>query len=166
MRNCMPIWSAMLLTTKLMFDWLKEIEVATRWETTCPVAAATRTRPTAAGRLWRGWQRIHARCRESDRRLRRVAHASRVLVSVPRRNKLSGSRIQNRPRNTRIDANCFLISRLILGFLFSVIRVIRVIRGQQSWLRSAKRANRSQFATRTAFWDNETWRRFTSRQPL
>ena len=32
MRNCMPIWSAMLLTAKLMLDWLKETEMATRLE--------------------------------------------------------------------------------------------------------------------------------------
>jgi hypothetical protein len=28
----MPIWSVMLLTTKLMFDWLKETDMATRLE--------------------------------------------------------------------------------------------------------------------------------------
>ena len=33
MRNCMPIWLAILLTTKLMLDWLKEADMATRLET-------------------------------------------------------------------------------------------------------------------------------------
>lgn len=32
MRNCMAIWSAILLITKLMLDWLKETEMATRLE--------------------------------------------------------------------------------------------------------------------------------------
>jgi isocitrate/isopropylmalate dehydrogenase len=64
---------AMLLTAKLMLDWLKENEMAARLETaiaananpariviakgkvrTYDMSAIGRTRPTAAGRLWRG----------------------------------------------------------------------------------------------------------------
>jgi hypothetical protein len=55
MRNCTPIGSVMLLTTKLMLDWLKETEMATRLEAAIArVIAEGKVRPTAAGRLWRG----------------------------------------------------------------------------------------------------------------
>jgi len=47
---------------------------------TCPVAAATRTRPTSAGRLWRGRQRFHTRRSQSRRRLRRFVRLSDNLL--------------------------------------------------------------------------------------
>ena len=45
---------------------------------TCPVAATTRTRPTTAGKLWRGRQRFHARCCQGYRRLRQFMKESRA----------------------------------------------------------------------------------------
>ena len=126
----------MLLTAKLMLDWLKEDDMATRVRDRIARVIKegkvhtydmggkdtdTRRRQShrrlrrlmclhnMSGRRddtdspWRGRQRLHTRRGQSHRGLRQLTEKSR-------------------PRNTRIDANCFLISRLILGFLFSVIR--------------------------------------------
>src|SRR5207249_8572025 len=47
-------------------------EMTNSASTTCPVAAATRTRPTTAGKLWRGRQKFHARCGQGHRQLRQL----------------------------------------------------------------------------------------------
>jgi len=84
-----------------MLDWLKETEMATRLETAIArVIAEGKVRTyDMSGRRgdtdspWRGRQRFHARRSQSHRGLRWVAHASRVLVSVSRRNRLSFHRM-------------------------------------------------------------------------
>jgi len=72
----------MLLTVKLMFDWLKETEMATRLETAVARVIAEGRVYTCdmSGRRgdtnspWRGRQKFHRRRGQGGRRLRRFVN--------------------------------------------------------------------------------------------